>query len=110
MREARMLGNYVEHLAEERGLSISDLSRILDCSEHQVYGFVKGRNLASFAQISKLATALDMSIDNLLSGNNDIYNSSIVHCMNGFQDDNNREFILDLIDSYVDVADAIALQ
>lgn len=110
MQEARMLGNYVEHLAQRKGLSISDLSRILDCTENQVYSFIKGRAYVSFAQISTLATELGATIEELLHGDEKTYNATVVHCMNDFQDNKNRETILDLIDDYVDVVDAVLTQ
>ncbi len=105
-----MLGNYVELLAQRKGLSISDLSRILDCTENQVYSFLKGRAFASFAQISALATEFGASIEELLSGDIMNYNATVVHCMNEFEDPKNRETILDLIDDYVDIVDAVLMQ
>lgn len=107
MQEARMLGNYVEHLASMRGLSISDLSEILGCTEDRTYSFIKGRAFASFSQLSNLATAFGISIDRLLAGDADSYNATVVHCMNDFHDTNKREEILDLIDNYIDIVDAV---
>lgn len=105
-----MLGNYVKHLAESKGLSISRVSEILGCNEHQAQAFLKGRGYASFAQISKLAVELGTNIENLLIGDEKQYNETVVHCMNDFQNTSNREMILDLIDDYVDIVDAVALQ
>lgn len=110
MQEARMLGNYVDHLAKRKGLSISDLSRILECTEDQVYSFIKGRAYASFAQICTLATELGATVEELLHGDEMTYNATVVHCMNDFQDNKNREIILDLIDDYVDIVDAVLTQ
>ena len=107
MQEARMLGNYIQHLAQEKDMSNSDLSRILGCTENRVYSFLKGRAFASFNQIQKLADALDISVDTLLTGDPKSYNASVVHCMNEFDDSSNREFILDLIDQYIDIYDAV---
>jgi len=110
MYEARMLGNYVMHLSEIKGLSISDLCRILNCDEHKVKALFKGRAFASFAQLSNLADALDTSVDRLLQGDASVYNRTVVHCMNDFQDGSNREYILDLIDDYVDVVDLLSTE
>lgn len=110
MREARMLGNYVEHLAETQGLSISDLSKVIGCPEEQTYAFIKGRAFASFAQMSSLSKALGTTVEKLLSGDAYRYNATVVHCMNDFQDINKREEILDLIDNYIDIVDAVAAQ
>lgn len=107
MQGARMLGNYISYLANEKGLSISDLSNALGCSNDQVYLLLKGRAYASFSQISNLAALLETPIAKLLSGNEEIYSSTVVHCMNDFQDPKNREDILDLIEDYVDLVDAV---
>lgn len=110
MQEARMLGNYVEHLAKTKGLSISDLGRILGCSDERVYSFIKGRAFASFSQMDSLAKALDTTVERLLVGDAASYNATVVHCMNDFDDVSKREDILDLIDNYIDIADAVAAQ
>ena len=110
MYEARMLGNYVMHLSESKGLSVSDLCRILDCDEHKVKALFKGRAFASFAQLSSLADALDASVECLLHGDDSVYNKTVVHCMNELQDKANRESILDLIDDYVDIVDLLSVQ
>ena len=107
MKEARMLGNYVEHLAASKQLSTSALGSILGCSEDRVQALIKGRAYASFAQISSLASALEVSVEELLRGDEQVYQATVVHCMNDFQDAENRETILDLIDHYVDVIDAV---
>ena len=109
MQEARMLGNYVEHLAKAKGLSVSDLSQVLNCTENNVFAFLKGRAFASFSQLSNLADTLETTIENLLGGDISQYNDTVVHCMNGFKDIKNREEILDLIDNYIDICNAVDL-
>ena len=110
MYKARMLGNYVMHLSENKGLSVSDLCRILNCDEHKVKALFKGRAFASFAQLSTLADALDTSVNDLLQGDPSVYNKTVVHCMNDFQNGDNREYILDLIDDYVDIVDLLSTE
>lgn len=107
MRSARMLGNYVEHLMTTQNLTRSKLGEILGCDLRQVDSFLKGRAYASFEQIQALARALGTSVSELLAGDAERYNASVVHCMNDFQDPENRERVLDLIDDYVDVLDAV---
>lgn len=107
MQEARMLGNYVQQLARGKNMTNSDLGQVMGCTENQVYSFIKGRAFASFNQIQKLATALDISEEALLTGDTESYNASVVHCMNEFDDSANREHILDLIDQYIDIFNAV---
>lgn len=108
MQEARKLGSYIDYLAKREGLTASDLSGILHCGEDQVFRLLKGRAVASFSQISSLASALNCTVVDLMKGDEESYNATVVHCMNGFRSANNREFILDLIDDYVDVVDAVS--
>ena len=110
MQNARMLGNYVEYLAEQKGLSASDLSKALGCDQTKVTSFLQGRSYASFSQISSLAKMLGASISELLAGDMQHYDKTVVDCMNEFQDTKNREMILDLIDNYIDVVDAVSAQ
>lgn len=107
MKKARMLGNYVSHLANDKQLSVSDLGKILDCEENHVELFLKGRMFFSFNQVANLSKALNVSVGDLLAGNEELYSNTVVHCMHKFSDPNNREMILDLIDDYVDVLNAV---
>lgn len=107
MKETRVIGNYVQYLAHSKDLSEDDLARLLDCSPDQIYSFFKGRSYASFSQLQKLATLFDTTVADLINGDLERYNSTVVHCMNDFQDPNNREKILDIIDGYIDIVDAL---
>ena len=62
---------------------------------------------ASYAKIKILAEALGTTVGELLKGDQKVYNSTVVHCMHEFEDDENREFILDIIDGYIDIVDAL---
>ena len=107
MKETRVLGNYVKSLAHSKHVSEDELSQLLDCSPEQVYSFFKGRSFVSFQQLTKLATRFDTTVADLLNGDLENYNSTVVHCMNDFQNPDNREKILDIIDGYIDIVDAL---
>lgn len=107
MKASRMLGSFAEHQIKEKAITMQQLEKTLNITEEQILEFYEGRYYLSFAQIKELANTLNISIDVLLHGDEQVYNSSIVHCMNDFQDVNNREKILDLIDEYLDIYDAI---
>ena len=107
MKEARMLGNKIQHLAQNKGLSVSDLSSMLGCDEHQVLSLYKGRAYASYAKIKILAYELGSTVEELLKGDPDVYKATVVHCMHEFENEDNREKILDIIDGYIDIIDAL---
>jgi serine/threonine protein kinase len=58
-------------------------------------------------QIELLAKRFNVTTENLLSGDEVHYNKTVVHCMNEFQNPKNREEVLDFIDDYMDIFDAI---
>lgn len=108
MTNARMLGNYVAYLAKIHKISNSDLSNLVGCTEHQLDMFLRGRAFLSYSKLQKLSNYFGISVEELLVGNQDIYNQAVVHCVKQFNNGNNRELILDIIDQYIDIADAIA--
>lgn len=108
MREARMIGYRVAKYATSKDISYNELSTIIGCSEAQFKLFITGRAFVSFNQLSVLAARLGVEITSLLTGDEEGYNRSVVHCMNEFADVNNREKILDIIDDYMDVLDSIS--
>lgn len=108
MKNARMIGNYVNKLISEKELTLSDLRGVLGCSDLQVQSFLKGRKLISYSQLSALADFLSVPVSALLAGDKESYAATVVHCMNEFQDEQNREKILDLIDDYMDVLDSVS--
>lgn len=107
MQRTRMVGNYVEHLAKERGISNAALCETLACDQTSLLAFLKGRRLASFPQLSALAETLGVSAAELIEGDAGQYEKTVVHCMNQFSKADHREEILDLIDDYLDVLDAV---
>ena len=107
MKASRMLGNFAEHKIKEKNIAIERLEKSLNISKEQIIEFYEGRYYLSFVQLKELAKTIDVSIETLLHGDEQEYNSSVVHCMNDFQNNNNREQILDLIDDYLDIYDAI---
>ena len=110
MQRARMIGNYVEYLAKAKGITDDQLCQTLDYDEKQVHAFFKGRMLATFSQLESLSELFEVSVEKILEGDEENYNRSVVHCMNQFQDVNNREKILDIIDDYIDIKNAVDSQ
>ena len=107
MRQARMLGYRVQKIANSCNVSPLELSEAIGCNEIQLRSFFNGRAFLSFEQLKRIADRLKVDVMSLLKGDEDGYSSSIVHCMNDFDDPNNREDILDIIDEYMDILDSV---
>ncbi|MCM1234000.1 MAG: helix-turn-helix domain-containing protein [Ruminococcus flavefaciens] len=107
MQKARMLGNYLQQLAEERGMTVAGLGTLLGCSKPQICALFAGRRFLTFDQLSTLADTFHVSVETLLAGDPVHYNNTVTHNMNRFEDTGKREQILDIIDDYMDVFDAL---
>lgn len=70
-KNSKELGACVRELAEEKNLSISDMAKILDCSENIVEMFLKGEAYLSFDKLFNLAKALNTSVLKLLEKENE---------------------------------------
>ena len=109
MKQARMLGSYVEELAKRNNVPLASLEEILNCDDHKLRRFFKGRTFASFSQMQAVANLLNVSILDLLEGDKESYKANIVHCNQNFDNDDNREKILDIINDYMDLYEAVEL-
>ena len=107
MKQTRMLGNYVYQKALEKGLSIGDLSNAIGCEEHHMKAFVKGRLLLSYQKLSELAQFIKIDLKDLVNGDEETYNRTVVHCMSGLDKVEHREEILDIIDIYLDIKNSV---
>lgn len=94
MKQARRLGSYIEELSIKNNITPIQLSELLNCSEHFIQRFFKGRALPTFPQMKLLANTLGVTVGDLLGDSNYVY-------------DDNREMILDIIDDYMDLYEAV---
>lgn len=108
MQQIRMLGYRVQKISKACNVSPLELSEVIGCNEHQMNSFFKGRTYLSFDQLLLLADKLKVDVSVLLTGDEEGYNKEVVHCMNDFDNPNNREAILDIIDEYMDILDSVS--
>ena len=55
-----------------------------------------------------MAEQFNVSVQQLLEGDLEHYNRTVAHCMNQFQKAEHREEILDILDDYLDIVDAVS--
>ena len=109
MINARMLGFNVRKIMEKENKTVSDLSKVLNCSEHDFDRFLMGRAILSYKQIKTLAENLNITVFELLNGNEEEYYKYAVQCYGEFEDIKNREKILNIIDGYMDIVEVTKL-
>lgn len=103
----RILGNMVQKLADENKISSVELGKVIGCSNREIEQFFKGRLFLTFDQMSIVAKRLGVSLDTWMDGDPDHYCATVVDCMGEFSCEENREEILDIIDDYLDLRDAV---
>ena len=106
MKSARKIGNYAQHRSQEMGISITEINNILGLSDSEINAFFKGRRMLTYDQLMALSELLSTTIKDMIEGDDVLYSESVVHCMNDFDNDANREKILDIIDDYMDIRDS----
>ncbi len=103
-----MIGYTAQQLSTNKDISFVELYNTLCCTERQLKAFLRGRALISFEQLCKLAKLFDVSVSEIIHGDTEQYNKYMTDCIGHFSNNDNRETILNLIDDYVDVLDAVS--
>lgn len=103
MKDLRLLGSTIRKFSQEKHIHIED---ILKCSADEAASILDGRVFPEFSSLQQLSDAFGVSVSELLNGDKDYYNKNFVHCMGAFDDPQNREEILDIIDDYLTLLDA----
>lgn len=104
MKDLRLLGSMIKKLSKEQNIELED---VLGWNRDQVAAVFDGRLFPSFSELETLSSAFKVSIDDLLRGDEAYYNQEFVHCMGSFENPENRELILDIIDDYIILQSAI---
>jgi len=103
MYNLRRFGNMIQKCMADKSYSDEQLANEIQLDKAEVNNLYKGRLLLTLEQINQLTSFLNEDLDKLLEGDDDYYEQSYVHCMKPFKNKDNREFVLDIIDSYLDV-------
>lgn len=104
MKELRLLGSTIKKLSQEKHLR---LESFMGWTEDQTAAILDGRLFPSFADLQKLSKLFSVTVDDLMHGDEEYYNQKVVHCMGLFEKPENREMILDIIDDYLVLMDAV---
>ena len=104
MKDLRLLGSTIRKISREKHIRIEDT---LGCSANDAAAILDGRVFPEFSALQKLSEEFGIQVSDLLSGDEEEYNRNFVHCMGSFDDPQHREKILDIIDDYLVLLDAI---
>lgn len=108
MSYARELGYTIHQAVAGDFQKEHEIRSALNLSEFEAKRLYAGRLFLTSSDIKKVAGILNIPAKELVRIDTANYDKNVVHCMSDFNDRNNREKILDLINAYIDVREALA--
>lgn len=103
--ELRRLGYNIEKASQRKYNTIEDFAKAVNLSLRDVHRLFEGRLVLSPFQLKAISEKVDISLKELLDVSGK-YN--LVECMGSFKDKRNEDKVLDLIDDYIDLMEAIS--
>lgn len=70
MTKAQVLGKRIQTLAEQNGMSVSDMAKFLDHTETQILDLYKGEAFLKFSKLEMLAKRFGTDVQTLLQMGN----------------------------------------
>ena len=107
MTDMRRLGLMIKRYAELADFDTSAIAEALGCTEEQVIDLYSGRLLLSYKNFETLSKKLGVELESFLQTDEKYYEENVVCCKQGFTSGDNRERILDIIDVYLFLCDAV---
>lgn len=71
MTKAQMLGNRIQTLAEQNGMSVSDMAKFLNHTEAQILDLYNGEAFLKFSKLEMLAKKFGTNVQTLLQMSNE---------------------------------------
>ena len=103
--ELRRLGRNIEIASKSAYRNIEDFAKEINLSTKDMYRLFEGRLLLAPSMFMKIAEVLKKPLNELLDTSGEF---AIVECMGSFKDKNNEDKVLDIIDNYIDLIEAIS--
>lgn len=107
MSYARELGYTIHQAVAGDAHKENEIRSALGLGEHEAQRLYSGRLFLTSSDIRKIASILNIPAMTLVNLDTSEYDKNVVHCMTPFKDRNNREMILNLINSYIDIKEAL---
>lgn len=106
MSTMRTIGYKVFILAKEKKAE-ENLMKKLNFSSNDLQKLYDGRLAFSDEELSVISEELDVPVEDILDYEETEAYPEMVHCMSKFSKQENCDKVLDIIDSYIDVKEAV---
>lgn len=112
MRETnRVFGNNVKYLLSQQGISVAQFGKELGYTEFEVYKIMDARLLLDNQEKDEIRAFLGLdSVEELYVARDDAKyeQAGCIECRGSFDKPENKKLILDILDLYCDVQEALA--
>lgn len=109
MNEPRLIGQNIELVMQKCAISDGQLASMLGYSDMDVHRIKEGVLLLSGRELEEIAKALNVKLESLLERREESEYRELLHCMGSYHNVENKDKILDYIDTYIEIEEARAL-
>ena len=107
MNNSRIIGNNILLELRDKSIEVESFSSNIGFNEVETRKLTEGRMFLPPFQIKKIADALGVSVETLVNYRGSDAYDDLIHNFGKFKNVENRELVLDLIDMYADLEEAL---
>lgn len=107
MNSSRIIGNNINLELRASSMELSEFGDKLGFSLADVHKLIEGRLFVPPFQLNEIADVLGITREQLIQDRGMVEYNSLIHNFRGFKKEANQELVLDLIDMYADLSEAL---
>jgi len=107
MAHSKIVGQNIQLVLQEKGIHLEDLAQQLNYSLVDLHRIVEGVLLIDGNELKEFANALKVELSELLDQRDETEYRGLLHCMGEYHDAKNKEKILDYMDMYIGIEEAM---
>lgn len=107
MSNSRILGNNIALELSKRNLSVGLFAKNIGFTETETQKLIEGRMFLPPFQLKAIAKTLSISVEDLTADRGCEAYNSLIHNFGEFNSSENQKLVLDMIDMYADLEEAL---
>lgn len=107
MMSLRGIGYRLFTIFKDRYISDETICDQMNFNTNDLYRLYSGRLMLSPHELQTVSELAGISVDDLLSCNNEDFYAETIHCRGIFSKQSNCDKILDIINSYIDIKESV---
>ena len=107
MAYSRIVGQNIQLVLQQKGIRLEELAQQLGYSLIDLHRIIEGVLLIDGNEIKEFANILKVELSELLDQRDETEYRGLLHCMGEYHDAKNKEKILDYMDMYIGIEEAM---